>query len=163
MEGWKFWWGVAAFFLGGLATQLNGWLTYRRQRKDKADEAADVLRQRREEFELRHLVEVNQLLRDCMNQCIAYTDVLRRFGDEGGEHEHVYPAAMTYESALDALQAQVGFVLDDHVRESVLEALSHLDRVRTGSLDTYTSLTGAAHQAHDALSARVRQIYAGHG
>ncbi|MFF3843776.1 hypothetical protein [Streptomyces sp. NPDC002328] len=72
MEGWNFWWGIAAFFLGVLATQLNSWLAYRRQRKDRADDAADALRARREEFELQHLVEVNELMQAAVAALLDY-------------------------------------------------------------------------------------------
>lgn len=39
MEGWKFWWGVAAFFLGSLSTQLNGWPTWPAFLADLPDQA----------------------------------------------------------------------------------------------------------------------------
>ncbi|AWT42821.1 MULTISPECIES: hypothetical protein [Streptomyces] len=169
MEGWKFWWGIAAFFLGGLATQLNGWLTYRRQRKDRADDAADALRQRREEFELQHLVEVHQLLRSVMTHVLSSRVLAWNLADGvGGElmEESYTEARRAYQEAMDGLVSQVGFVFDDEVRGKVGEAAARLawafDRHRREDRTQEVLSTGeVVNEAYAALTARVRALYAG--
>lgn len=176
MEGWKFWWGVAAFFLGGLATQLTGWLTYRRQRKDRAEDAQNALRQRREEFELQHLVEVNELLRSCMNQLGQYSVLTRHLLEAPADQRHEQleeaqrAAADSYIDGTAALHAQVGFILDDNVRTLATEALSLMDQMYStrpsGSdarrgLEIWLKAGEAVNRTYDALSARVRALYAG--
>lgn len=170
MEGWKFWWGIAAFFLGGLSTQLNGWLTYRRQRKDKADDAADALRQRREEFELQHLVEVNQLLLDYVDgvvHAIGYQLALDRLGDNEDIETELLDAYAKFSAADAGLSAQIGFILDDRVRELVRKAAAELGELPETdgsgdlSLPDMARLSMATRAAFDALSSRVRDLYAG--
>ncbi|WP_432169730.1 hypothetical protein [Streptomyces sp. 1222.5] len=186
MEGWKFWWGIAAFFLGGLATQLNGWLTYRRQRADKAEDTADAVKQRRETFELQHLVEVNGLLRAAVKGADAVVAEMwpETLGAEVAEDQQSRVQAARRESsrALDDLSSQVGFILDDQVRSLVNTALSnirktHVDLMAAGPqqsfadifgggdpVDPYRGLTEmvrATGSAYEAISARVRQLYAG--
>ncbi|WUC42285.1 hypothetical protein OG692_10400 [Streptomyces cellulosae] len=188
MEGWNFWWGIAAFFLGGLATQVNGWLAYRRQRKDRADDAADALRQRREEFELQHLVEVNQLLRTLVERADKY--VAARWPDprsaeaEDDRGGRVDAARHDAFNALDSLSAQIGFILDDNVRErvhtaaqSIRERVSTLVRAEThaafddlflggetaGPYSGLEEMVNATTAAYGAISARVRALYADRG
>ncbi|MEY9489056.1 cbb3-type cytochrome oxidase subunit 3 [Streptomyces calvus] len=171
MEGWNFWWGVVAFFLGGLATQLNGWLAYRRQRKDRADDAADALRQRREEFELQHLVDVNQLLRDCMSGC-AESLILRwrnetlpdeRVTDD--MREELRAAEQAYTTTTGELHSQIGFVFDDQVRQKVMEAAQYMSRVHASPGTDRSGVLLRLHHtvsgAYEALTARVRALYAG--
>lgn len=172
MEGWNFWWGVAAFFLGGLATQLNGWLAYRRQRKDRDDDAADALRQRREEFELQHLVEVNQVLTDAIEKLSAFSTVARWNAhlrdtnslDEAAEqrYEETNRAA---ELALSKATAQISFILDDSARSGVSDAVGHLLDIwgglhRDPSRDV-AELFQNSGAAYELLGQRVRVIYAG--
>ncbi|MEV0126619.1 hypothetical protein AB0I16_34605 [Streptomyces sp. NPDC050703] len=171
MEGWQFWWGIAAFFLGGLATQLNGWLAYRRQRKDKADDAADALTQRSEEFELQHLMEVNQLLREAVEELIDYSHAVHRYVhlrdtnsvDESAE-ERREQAGQASQTALANAAAQVGFILADSVREAADAVMNHIARANTllhgnGSLDVM-ALSRVADLVHERIGARVREIYA---
>lgn len=171
MEGWKFWWGVAAFFLGGLATQLNGWLAYRRQRRDKADDAADALRQRREEFELQHLVEVAQLLRNLLDGMgdAATTARLHARGAISDD-EAVARFAASQEATLTAeaaLTTQVGFILDDELRALVWAALEVANEVSVDVLEDETAFealgraSAPMRAAFDAIAARVRELYAG--
>ncbi|MFE2815325.1 hypothetical protein ACFXGG_33485 [Streptomyces nigra] len=172
MEGWNFWWGVAAFFLGGLATQLNGWLVYRRQRKDRADDAADALRQRREEFELQHLVEVNDLLRGCMHHLSASLVLSRieahRPADtpDDGLNEQSLEEQRAYQEGMGALQAQIGFIFDDAVRNKVGETVTRMDWAyhnrRREEPHRNLLFTGEmVNSAYEALSTRVRELYAG--
>ncbi|MFI1002479.1 hypothetical protein ACIP10_26695 [Streptomyces galbus] len=172
MEGWKFWWGIAAFFLGGLATQLNGWLAYRRQRKDKADDIAGALRQRSEEFELQHLVEFNQLLREAVEKLIDYSSAVRYHVhlrdtnslDESAE-ERREQAGETSQAALANVAAQIGFILVDSVREAAEAAVDHIAGANallhaSGPLDVM-ALSRVADSVHQGIGARVRKIYAG--
>ncbi|MFF8944371.1 hypothetical protein ACF1A5_19280 [Streptomyces sp. NPDC014864] len=131
MEGWKFWWGIAAFFLGGLSTQLNGWLTYRRQRKDKARDAEEAVRKRREEFELEHLVEFNQMLRTAMDRVLNLRNVASRELDTPAHYQERDEAAEALDAALWPLSAQVGFIIDHEVRDP---AISLISRMRSESV-----------------------------
>jgi hypothetical protein len=187
MEGWNFWWGITAFFLGGLATQLNGWLAYRRQRQDRADDAADALRQRREEFELRHLVEVNELLRAAVKAADAIVAETwpenQGLEASGDQRNRVQAARREGSRALDDLTSQVGFILDDQVRVLVHAAVSNirragLDLAAADPQQSFEDVFGgsdpaapyadllemarATKSAYEAISARVRQLYAGH-
>lgn len=168
MEGWKFWWGVAAFFLGGLSTQLNGWLTYQRQRKDRADDAADAFRKRREEFELQHLVKVNQLFRDYVSACAKYAaaSFLARL-EEPSLRQRAQDAREACTAARMAIAPEVGFILDDTVREHVITSLSlllaALDTVPTGPEPDLSSAAHAVEQTYERISARVRELYAAAG
>ncbi|MEV6702712.1 hypothetical protein AB0M68_37210 [Streptomyces sp. NPDC051453] len=172
MEGWQFWWGIAAFFLGGLATQLNGWLTYRRQRKDKADDAADALRQRREEFELQHLVDFNGLLVDAMEKVLEYNgavgayNALRALDALDDETEQWRERAEeASQAALGSVAMQVGFILADGVRDTATDAIDHLARVNAqlhaNNDISVGELASASEALHDGLGARVRAIYGG--
>ncbi|MFK4023137.1 hypothetical protein [Streptomyces albogriseolus] len=169
MEGWKFWWGVAAFFLGGLATQLNGWLTYRRQRRDRAEDAEDALRQRREEFELQHLVEVHQLLQQLNNALLdcASTQRLAAMGIFAGDElaERIAVEQAAFNAAQVALHAQMGFILDDEVRRLVQEAEDAIDDEQAHTLlEELVESTATGQKvraATDAIGARIRALYAG--
>ncbi|MEV5082358.1 hypothetical protein AB0K74_27135 [Streptomyces sp. NPDC056159] len=172
MEGWKFWWGIAAFFLGGLATQLNSWLTYRRQRKDKADEAADALRKRREEFELQHLVEFNQLLREAVDKLHDYSGAVRWYVhlrdtnslDDAAEQRRE-EAADAFQVALFNVTAQLGFILADGIRHAAATTVGYMAQASgilhaNGSLDVI-ELAHTADTVYLPLGDRVRAIYAG--
>ncbi|MFH8768269.1 hypothetical protein [Streptomyces sp. NPDC017958] len=173
MEGWKFWWGIAAFFLGGLATQLNGWLAYRRQRADKVAESADALKQRREEFELQHLVEVNKLLRECMACCAGLlilqwrNDTLpdHRVTEEMREEQRVAERAHTV--AEGELHSQIGFVFDDQVRQKIKQAAAYMSQASahptegTDRSAVLLTMHNTVNSAYEALTARVRALYAG--
>lgn len=172
MEGWKFWWGIAAFFLGGLSTQLNGWITYRRQRADKAADATNALRKRREEFELQHLVEFNQLLRQVIEKIHDYHQAVRwevavRQIDPRDEaprrrREEIGEA---FQVALSSVTAQLGFILADDVREAAGDLVVHMaeagGRLRGSDDFDAMGLAHAADSVYGALGERVRSIYAG--
>ncbi|WP_392968184.1 hypothetical protein [Streptomyces sp. LN245] len=169
MEGWKFWWGIAAFFLGGLSTQLTGWLTYRRQQRDKASEVADAARGRRDEFELQHLLEINQLLRDYshgMVHFIGYSKALSRLEEDSYLEEEMVAAQERMDTADLALSAQMGFILDDQIRRLVRTATMGIDNVTTVALledgePDIAALSEMVTAAFDAISQRVRELYAG--
>ncbi|MEV6166366.1 hypothetical protein AB0L71_31490 [Streptomyces sp. NPDC052052] len=172
MEGWTFWWGIAAFFLGGLATQLNGWLAYRRQRKDKAGDAADALRLRSEEFEMQHLVEFNQLLREAAEKLIDYSSAVRNHVHlrdtnclDTSAEERREQAGEASQTALANVAAQVGLILADSVRGAADAAVDHMAGANAllhgnGCLDAM-ALSRVADPVHGGIGARVREIHAG--
>ncbi|MGP4043973.1 hypothetical protein [Streptomyces sp. 2A115] len=170
MEGWNFWWGIAAFFLGGLATQLNGWLAYKRQRTERAEDAAEAAKQRRDEFELQHLIETNQKLHDYRELFLNFTTAVRR---EREAHEQGRPtpdddltaANEALEASESALHGHVGFILDDTVRDLVRQAMTAIDLAMADALTAdevnFGTVGSAVNEAFDALSRRVRSLYAG--
>ncbi|MEU4012095.1 hypothetical protein AB0H30_27040 [Streptomyces pseudogriseolus] len=172
MEGWNFWWGIAAFFLGGLATQLNGWLAYRRQRKDRADDAADVLRQRREEFELQHLMEFNQLLTEAIEKLGDYSVSVSQYVhlrdtnslDDAAEQRRE-EVGKSLEVMLSKVTAQLEFILAEDVRRSasvaankMLDAMGLLHANNSPDMMAVWNVSGAVYQV---LGKRVRAIYEG--
>lgn len=171
MEGWKFWWGVAAFFLGGLATQLNGWLTYRRQRRDRAEDAEDALRQRREEFELQHLLTVNDLLRDYREKLFDFSRPAEAYARQtAGERDadDVAALGLAHDALLAAevaVHGRIGFILSDPVRAAVERAVDCIDRAPTVLLEgepfDWGELAAVMVEAYDLIAARVRDLYAG--
>ncbi|MDX2814244.1 hypothetical protein PV410_17025 [Streptomyces sp. PA03-5A] len=171
MEGWKFWWGIAAFFLGGLATQLSGWITYRRQRADKQADAHDALRQRREDFELQHLIETNQKLHVYRERFWEFIAANRRERLATPEHaarlhSELNVASDALREAEGALHGNVGFILDDNIRTQVREAMQNIDAAAGEALYEGEDIpspvvTRSLGVAFDALSERVRVIYAG--
>ncbi|MCG7208161.1 hypothetical protein [Streptomyces arenae] len=172
MEGWNFWWGIAAFFLGGLATQLNGWLAYRRQRKDRADDAADALRARQEEFELQHLVAFNQLVRNAVDKLYDYNGAVRwdvtsqgAASRGSGTAQRREEAGQAFEIELSKVTAELGFILADDIRGAAATLVGYMAE-RAGLLHTSAQihLVELAHQADTVylpIGERVRSIYAG--
>lgn len=167
-------WPVVAFFLGGLATQLTATLNRRWQQQDKAAQDADQLRNRREEFELAHLVEVHGLLRaqsemvwDAAHQLAQYRQQLAgALGAMGEEPPFPQDCIDSVIESEKAVMSQLGFILSDEVRRLVesacsaiaVEALDVLDEEPSKPPDDTFARVEAAHAA---LSARVREIYAG--
>lgn len=172
MEGWNFWWGVAAFFLGGLATQLNGWLTYKRQRKDRADDATAALRQRREEFELQHLVAFNQLVRNAVDKLYDYNGAVRwdiATRDHDSRDQEIQQRRMetgeAFQIELSKVTAELGFVLADDIREAAAGLVGYMAE-KAGLLHASNQihLIEMAHQADTVylpIGKRIRDIYAG--
>lgn len=166
MEGWKFWWGIAAFFLGGLSTQLNGWLTYRRQRADKAADGEDAARSRRDEFELRHLQAAADKLRAYGAKFQEVAHIVERAFEEAGPDGKAVVAGEEVE-AVDALEAEVhahaGYIFDERVRGTVLAASDAIAEGFMHALNNeepdYRALNEGYMKALDAISARVRTLY----
>ncbi|MGW8953034.1 hypothetical protein [Streptomyces sp. NPDC055709] len=173
-SGWLAVWPVAAFFLGGLATQLTAYINHRRQRTERAEDDAAALQLRREEFELAHLVEVNSLLRAARAALGEYASALsayKRTLDSGSPDRELgrtfTESCIAFETAESALASQVGFIIDDEVRRLTGTAGDELKRNYEVHLfaddpdsirfEFGTSLT----DAYAAIAARVRDIYAG--
>jgi hypothetical protein len=172
MQGWQFWWGIAAFFLGGLATQLNGWLAYKRQRADKKADAEDMLRKRREEFELQHLVDLNQLVRVAIERLLDYSTAERRYRaareidpHDVGPRQQSDEAGEAFMVALSDLTSQVPFILADNIREATGDLIGHMAeasaRLLGGAHVDGIALTAVADRLYEPLGERVRAIYAG--
>jgi hypothetical protein len=168
MEGWKFWWGIAAFFLGGLSTQLNGWLTYRRQRADKATETADAARSRRDEFELQHLQATAETLRAYREEFLAAVHITRQaFKEAGPDGNPAVPGFAERVDAVDNLEGDVhahaGYIFDERVRGVVLAASDAISDAFTRVLNdeeiAFRALNESYKEALDAISARVRTLY----
>ncbi|MGW6923214.1 hypothetical protein ACWGA9_18385 [Streptomyces sp. NPDC054950] len=173
MEGWKFWWGIAAFFLGGLATQLNGWLTYRRQRADKKADDAAAIQARSDEFELQHLVEFNQLLRSAAEALHAWEQADRKFRHlrdtnslDADAPERRMQAHDASEAAIGAAEAQVGYILVDEIRAAAHRAVDDFYALNAlifegGGDHGMSRLHNQTAEVHNAIGTRVRAIYAG--
>ncbi|QKW41733.1 hypothetical protein [Streptomyces microflavus] len=171
-SGWMAVWPVGAFFLGGLATQVTGWLNHRRQRAERAADEASVIQGRREEFELAHLVEFNGLLREAADRLFDLAGVVQRYRRAEvadaltAEHSaelHAASAALTVVRA--AVSAQLGFILHDRVRMAAQMASASIAMTSSSVLDgentEFEEVTAMTAAAYTALSARVRDIYAG--
>lgn len=167
-------WPVAAFFLGGLAAQITAWVNHRRQRAEKAADDAAAVEQRREDFELQHLVEVNQLLRAARAALGNFSYTLGQYHEtltpgppDRAKGDAFIEACNAFEAADAALSSQVGFIIDDRVRdlagrvrEELVEAYDrHLDSDDPKSEPL--AMRDLMNEAYEALSVRVRDIYAG--
>ncbi|MFD5207321.1 hypothetical protein ACFWIP_17170 [Streptomyces anulatus] len=172
-SGWMAVWPVAAFFLGGVATQVTGWLNHRRQRAERAADDAAAVEQRREEFELSHLVELNRLLQEYADTLPPLVAALTTYWSQAPalsdtERGEIFPREVyaATEAAGKAVRSQIGFVLDDDARRIVDEAYVAIDMAASDILinddgPNLGQMGAAVNLAHEALSARVREIYAG--
>lgn len=169
MEGWEFGWSLAAFLIGGLATQVSGWLTHKRQRTEKAADAAAAAEQRRVDFELQHLIETNTKLHDYRDRFIGFVAAVRevreaRDQDKPANEGEIRAANETLEAAEGALHGKVGLILDNAVRDSVWKAMEAIDLAVIDALNQdevdFRAVGSAVNKAGDALSSRVRSLYA---
>ncbi|MEU3835593.1 hypothetical protein [Streptomyces microflavus] len=168
-SGWMAVWPVAAFFLGGLATQLTGWLNHRRQRAEKAEDAASAFRQRREEFELDHLQRLNEAL-----QVLGRAVGKAHFADVMTSRETGHYAGTLLSSedsdTLSAANREVhmllGLVLDDSLREEVRRAHEllnvpsgmHRSQVEHAESAFATAIL-ALEAVQGRIAERIREIY----
>ncbi|WP_370271031.1 hypothetical protein [Streptomyces sp. V4I8] len=169
MEGWKFWWGVAAFFIAGLATQVSGWLAHRRRRAETAAEAAAAAEQRRVDFELQNLIETNMKLHAYREQLFCFVAAAREVREAQAQNRpspegELRAANETLEAAEGALHTNVGLILDDVVRDRVWRAMEAIDLAVTEAVKQdevdFRSVGSVVNEACDALSSRVRNLYA---
>jgi hypothetical protein len=176
-------WGLAGIVLGGLLTQVSNWVDHHRRREERREDFLRTKLEQREAFELEHLVEVNQLLRNLRHhgdELISAKQPNPRYSKPPDDHAEQRRTAIKEADA--ALDAQVGFILDDEVRELVKVAAERItDRAWTvykgapatfeegtqrGTLGIgiYTALeetSEAVEAAYEAISERVRELYAG--
>jgi hypothetical protein len=169
-NGWIAVWPVVAFFLGGLSTQFTGWLTHRRQ-------AAIEARRRREDFEIAHLMELYGPMHELGH---AYAELLFKVfsaqyeADRGcyrliripheDRDDSWREAGRRLESAGEAVLQQIGFILSDEVRDLVAKAHSVTVDGRRKMLRNQPEVPSYNNEfvvAERAISARVREIYAG--
>lgn len=175
--GWGWFWIVSSMLLGqatALATGIfNNRSQFRREALARKADRYKVLAERRETFELTHLVEVNTLLRNAMAALLAFGSARqlyrsRRQAEPAAPPESfrqpVTEASDASDAALDALRSQVGFILANNVRALADAAEEAITLAASGiSLDEPVNLTevsGKANAAYEALAARVRDIYA---
>ncbi|MGC0344338.1 hypothetical protein [Streptomyces sp. SLBN-8D4] len=183
MEQATYWWGLAGLVLGSLLTQVSNWVDHQRQRGERREDFLRTKLERREAFELEHLVEVNQLLRNLRHhgdELISAKKPDPRYSKPPDDHAEQCRTAIREADA--ALDAQVGFILDDKVRELVKVAAERItnrawtvyrnapatfeEGMQRGTLGIgiYTALTEtseAVEAAYEAISERVRELYAG--
>ncbi|MER5312898.1 hypothetical protein ABT034_34580 [Streptomyces sp. NPDC002773] len=167
--GWMAVWPVAAFFLGGLATQLTGWLTHRRQQKERQQDAAAALHERRETFELEHLQRLNEAL-----QALGRATAQAHHADMMASREtRLYGGEMLPDDLNETLRVAnqdvhmlAGLVLDDELREQVKAARSALNqlggmvRVDPREADAvFMASHGQVAETQDRIAARIREIY----
>ncbi|MFC8724292.1 hypothetical protein [Streptomyces bacillaris] len=170
-SGWMAVWPVGAFFLGGIASQFTGWLNYRRQRAEKVEDDVAAAEQRREDFELSHLVEFNTLLRHRMN-CLYQAELAaRRYrqADAAGTvtEEHQVELGASLQLLLEAeaeVEAQIGFVLDGQVRTAAqlatLTTVWAAEAISQGTDTDFAEVRSRMAFVYNVLSQRVRDIYA---
>jgi hypothetical protein len=166
---------VITFVLGaGVAFGRDAFIQRRLDRRESASRKHDVDRanaSRREDFELAHLVKVNGLLSAHADAVYGLAETVAestrarsRSGVTitrlpGASHERV-------EAAGAAVLAQVGFILDDQIREIVGRTYRTIDGTASIVLahdddPEFDGMQAKLQEAYAALSARVREIYAG--
>ncbi|MEV5376158.1 hypothetical protein AB0L26_09320 [Streptomyces nondiastaticus] len=175
--GWNWFWVVSSMLLGQATVLASGIFNNRSQfRREALARRADrhkVIAERREMFELTHLVEVNTLLRNAMAALLAFNSARtlyrsRRQADPSALPESfqqpMTDASDASDAALDALRSQIGFILADNVRALASAAEEAITlAVSAVSLDEpvdFTMVSKKANTAYEALAARLRDIYA---
>ncbi|MCU7703237.1 hypothetical protein ACGILS_03925 [Streptomyces albidoflavus] len=168
-KGWMAVWPVAAFFLGGLATQLTGWLAHRRQQRERLQDAAAAFRERRENFELENL----QRLTDAL-QTLGRTTARAHHADMMASREtRLYGVELLGEElaeenrvASQDVHMLTGLVLDDQLREQVKAARTALGRpagmLRADPREVDAVFMASLEQlakVQDQIAARIREIY----
>ncbi|MGW2620347.1 hypothetical protein [Streptomyces sp. NPDC001500] len=167
-------WPVATFFLGGASAYLRDFITEKRQiaraTKALADERAKAVTDRRETFELDHLVRLNEALQDLARAAMQVHLVDMRTSEETGH----YAGTLLPEGLSDNLM-QAGrtvrmlrnLVLDDGLRAQVTEAASALKRpsmmLRAETTEAqlvFNEALDLVDFAQEAVARRIREIYA---
>lgn len=178
--GWGWFWIVASMLLGQGTALATGFINNRSQSRREAlarkAERNKTLAERREMFELTHLVEVNTLLRDAMAALLEFSSARSHYRSRRREDPSAPPdsyrqpmldASAASDAALDALRSQIGFILVDDVRTPAAAAEEALTTAAAGvprdePVD-FGALGTRANFAYEALAARVRDIYATSG
>ncbi|MFC8491211.1 hypothetical protein ACFUJU_10470 [Streptomyces sp. NPDC057235] len=162
-------WPIAVFFLGGLSTHLTGWLTYRRQQKEREQAAVAARYERRENFELEHLQKLNEAL-----QVLGRTTARAHHADMMASREtRLYGGEMLDPDLDEELRVAhkevhmlAGLVLDGRLREQVKEARSELSKtsgmIRADPREAeavFMEGIRQASQVQDQIATRIREIY----
>ncbi|MGW5273623.1 hypothetical protein ACWEQP_13745 [Streptomyces sp. NPDC004044] len=160
---------MAVFFLGGVATQLTGWLTHRRQQLGREQDAAAALHTRREGFELDHLQRLNDAL-----HALGRATVQAHHADMMASREtRLYAAnllggdlAEEQRLANRDVRMLAGLVLDDALRGQVRSAQSALNvpsmMLRSDPTEADAAFRVGAEQlevVQERVAARIREIY----
>ncbi|BCW73534.1 hypothetical protein NicSoilB8_45780 (plasmid) [Arthrobacter sp. NicSoilB8] len=154
-------WPVAAFFLGVLSTLFIETVKARRARAEELRNAAAAREQffqdRREAFELDHLLKVNEALSALTSAVVeAHNEYIRNY--------EVSPEArQRVEKANGGVVAVRHLILDDKLREEV--RLAHGALLRDGRLAGKTEalesdvVVDALQLARQGIAARIRSLY----
>lgn len=162
-------WPVAAFFLGGVATQVTGWLAHRRQQLERKQDAVSALHARREAFELEHLQKLNDALQSLGRTAsrIHHADMM------ASSETRLYGATLLGEElseenrvASQDVRMLRGLVLDDELRNQVAAAQLAINtpammiradptQAEAAFMDGVTKLN----EVQDRIAARIREIY----
>ncbi|TXJ80681.1 hypothetical protein E2C11_11070 [Streptomyces lavendulae] len=167
-------WPVATFVLGGASAYLRDYVTERRQiaRAGQAlrDERKKVTTDRRETFELDHLVRLNEALQDLGRAAMQAHLADMRTSEETGH----YAGTLLPDGISDNFM-QTGrivrmlknLILDDSLRAQVTEAADALHRpsmmLRAETVDAqrvFNEAVGLLDDAQEAVAKRIREIYA---
>jgi hypothetical protein len=168
-NGWLAVWPVAAFFLGGVATQFTGWLAHRWQRAERAQDAAAAFRERRENFELDHLHQLNEAIQRLGRAAARVHRADMLASRDTGE----YAATLVGDEIATALleanrdsQMLIGLVLDEDLRERIgaaKVAINAPSGLLRGDRDAADRMFGAAvvqlEDVQRRIAARIREIY----
>jgi vacuolar-type H+-ATPase subunit D/Vma8 len=157
-------WPVLAFFLGATSTMLLDALRARRSRKDDRDKAGvarhQFFKDRRDEFELRHLIQVNEAISELTLASVTAMNERRREGMVSASSRQMVETA----------NRQIGgvrhLILDEDLRELV--RATHGALLRDGRMawlaetydDSDDSTADLLQEARQAIAGRVRAIYA---
>ncbi|MEU5050336.1 hypothetical protein [Streptomyces sp. NPDC021096] len=175
--GWGWFTTVVSILIGQATVVTMGFVNNRsqarREAQARAAERYKVTAERRETFELAQLVEVNTLLRNAMMALHAFVTARRHYRSRLREDPSAPPethrqpmldASAASDAALDALRSQIGFILADDVRALADTAEKDLTLAAAAVLLDEPVDPGAlgarANAAYEALSARLRDIYA---
>ncbi|MCD9141153.1 hypothetical protein [Streptomyces albireticuli] len=175
--GWGWFTTVASILIGQATVLTMGFINNRSQaRREARARAADrykAVAERRETFELAQLVEVNTLLRNAVTALHAFVSARRHYRSRLREDPAAPPetyrqpmldASAASDTALDALRSQIGFILADDVRALADAAEKALTTASASVLRDEQVDPGAlgarANAAYEALSARLRDVYA---
>lgn len=166
---------IVTLVLGGVLQRWNASSVEKaqmeREQKLREAERRQARLDRREEFELQHLVEVNQLLHDLMAGLLRMATITTLQDRHGADDDtELIQEWQEVESAADAthtaLTAQSGFILNDGIRTQVKTALDVIDKATGEIMEADTSTAGlqaagaVLRPAFEAISARVRELYA---
>lgn len=156
-------WPVAAFFLGVMSTLLTEAVKARRARADELRKAsasrAQFLLDRRDSFELEHLLRVNEALAALTKATAdAQNEYLNNFEVSLEARQHV-------ETANGEVVAVRHLILDDELREWV--RLAHRALLRAGrsagkaETPDPDAAVNALKIAREGIAERIRSIYMG--
>lgn len=167
-------WPVATFFLGGTSAYIRDYVTERRQiaraAKALSDERSKAVTDRRETFELDHLVRLNEALQDLARVAAQVHLVDMRTSETTGH----YAGTMLPDELSDnffqtsrTVRMMRNLVLDDGLRAQVSEATSALHRPsmmhRAETMQAqqvFNEAQDLLDAAQEAVARRIREIYA---